>query len=110
MSADKGIQLTIPGERSADAYRPKAQRDQLVVEDWDHALIAMARASRPGVFWWYGYRTVDGKEQAVCYVCGKDMAKITSHGTVYRPAAERIMKHRASHHQDAVRWLARQLG
>lgn len=107
MSTEQGVQLVIPGEQAAEAYTPKAQRDQLTVEDWDRALVAMAQSRRPGVFWWYGYRKLEGKERAVCYVCGADIAKVTSHGTVYAPTMARIMEHRAGHHQAAVAWLAR---
>ena len=107
MSTEQGVELVIPGENPAEAYLPRARRDQLTVEDWDQALLAMARLSRPGVFWWFGYRTLEGRETAVCYVCGEKIAKVTSRGTVYRPTMDRIMRHRATHHMDAVSWLAR---
>ena len=49
---------------------PRAAVEQADVTLRDYRLTAQARNLRPSVLWWWGERVREGRNGAVCYLCG----------------------------------------
>lgn len=91
------IQLPLPGMPPAPRRTPKAQTEQGYSDQVDAELVALARANRPTVAWWWGVRKHDGRTGAQCYVCGEWMAYWSHQHPMTVTAKAAVKQHRLTH-------------
>jgi len=76
---------------------PAARDLQLVADDQDDQLTAMAQARRPGVKHWWGRRQEPGWNGAVCYLCDGRIASWPSRWPMTEDAITAVHHHRRHH-------------
>lgn len=76
---------------------PFAARQQSEISLSDLALWDQARELHRLVKWWWGQRQATSGREAVCYVCGKVLAKWDSKWPMTAAAKREVMEHRALH-------------
>lgn len=97
MKGKKGTQLSLPHNMVSSGSLPKAARDQLTIEDWDWALVALARVNHPGVFWWWGARQGPEAFGAMCYICDTMPTTWSRRYPMTEGAKAAMDLHRATH-------------
>lgn len=102
---DTHVQLTNPDWAPDETGKPRARRWQPTVAEWDHALVALARVSHPGVAWWWGERRHDVDPRAFCYVCDKSIAYYPFSGHPNKMALDAVSEHRGTHYREAVKHM-----
>lgn len=97
-----GVQMAIPGIEVRTVKLPKAATLQLVTDERDAKLTAVARANNNRVLWWWGVRKIDGLTGAVCYVCGQPIATWSHRFAMTEQAKRAVHDHRMSHWRDVI--------
>lgn len=85
-----------------------AQRDQGAVDLLDLVLADRARLRHPGVRWWWGERSADGRRGAWCYLCDRFITPGTVRAPLTRAAQAAILEHRDRAHGSAAQPMGSQ--
>lgn len=102
---DSHVQLTNPDWAPDETGKPRARRWQPTVAEWDHALVALARVSHPGVAWWWGERRDDEGPHALCYVCDQIIVRYVYGGHPTQEASNAVNEHRGTHYREAIKHM-----
>lgn len=81
---------------------PKAAREQVDVQPFEHGLVDLARVHHPGVHWWHGYRAAEERFGSYCYVCEQFIVTWHSNRVPNKAAVTEIDAHKWQHRDGAV--------
>lgn len=73
---------------------PAAAREQVDITLRDYQLTAQARRQSPRVLWWWGERVREGRNGALCYLCGQLVATWQRSYPTPGSAVQAILDHR----------------